>query len=71
MIGRRAFITLLGSAAAWPLAARARHPPVRASTEWLRICERKNIVIERRYALGQLDRLAYRPESGPGNGFGQ
>ena len=26
MIGRREFITLLGSVVAWPLAARAQHP---------------------------------------------
>src|SRR6516162_7182181 len=77
---RRAFITLLGGAAAWPLAVRAQQPgkvyrigflandpsiptqPVgQAFLDGLResgFIEGKNIVIERRFTEGRLDRYA-------------
>jgi putative ABC transport system substrate-binding protein len=79
-IGRREFILTLGSAAAWPLAARAQQagkinrigflandptiptePAGRAFLDGLResgFIEGKNIIIERRFAEGRLDRYA-------------
>jgi putative ABC transport system substrate-binding protein len=80
MMRRREFITLLGGAAAWPLAARAQQtgkiycigflandpaiptqPVGQAFLDGLRedgFIEGKNIVIERRFAEGRLDRYA-------------
>jgi len=77
---RREFITLLGGAAAWPLAARAQpagkiyrigflandptipaQPAGQAFLDGLResgFVEGKNIIIERRFAEGRLDRYA-------------
>src|SRR5260370_35989208 len=49
---RRDFITLVGSAAAWPLAARAQQRafPV--------LVEGQNVTLDYRWAEGQYDRLA-------------
>ena len=77
---RRAFITLLGGAAAWPLAARAQQggkiyrigflandraipsqPAGQAFLDGLResgFVEGKNVIIDRRFAEGTLDRYA-------------
>ena len=77
---RREFITLLGGAAAWPLAARAQQadkiyrigflandptiptqPAGQAFLDGLResgFIEGKNVIIERRFAEGRLDRYA-------------
>jgi hypothetical protein len=79
-VRRRAFITLLGGAAAWPLAARAQQtgkiyrigflandptipaqPAGQAFLDGLRengFIEGNNIIIERRFAEGRLDRYA-------------
>ncbi len=56
---RRDFITLVGSAAAWPLAARAQQRafPV--------LVEGQNVTLDYRWAEGQYDRLAgfwHRPD---------
>jgi putative ABC transport system substrate-binding protein len=74
-IGRREFITLLGAAAAWPLAARAQQPAkiprigiIDDSPIWnafrhglrdLGYLEGQNIAFEYRYAGGLPDRLAW------------
>jgi putative ABC transport system substrate-binding protein len=71
---RREFVTLIGSAAAWPLAARAQQPvkvprigiidnapiwdPFRAGLRGLGYIEGRNIAIEYRSAEGKPDRLA-------------
>jgi putative ABC transport system substrate-binding protein len=71
---RREFVTLIGSAAAWPLAARAQQPvkvprigiidnapiwdPFRAGLRGLGYIEGRNITIEYRSAEGKPDRLA-------------
>jgi putative ABC transport system substrate-binding protein len=73
---RREFITLLGGAAAWPLAARAQQPaktarigylafrsPIPADDAFLKglaelgWIEGQNIVIERRFAAGNVEQL--------------
>ena len=60
---RREFITLLGGAAAWPLAARAQQPATgdRISQEQrlkeTGYTEGQNVAIEYRWADGQNDRL--------------
>src|SRR6516162_7812276 len=83
MIGRRKLITLLGGAAAWPLAARAQQPgktyrigflandpaiPTQpagqAFLDGLRdsgFVESKNVMIDRRFGEGRLDRYAPPP----------
>src|SRR5215467_16007507 len=80
MMGRREFITLLGAAAAWPVAGNAQQagkiyrvgflandptiPAERAGQAFLDglrengFIEGKNIIIERRFAEGNLDRYA-------------
>src|SRR6266478_5569538 len=73
-MSRREFITLLGSAAAWPLAARAQQPakiprigiiddapmwqPFRQALRELGYIEGQNIAYEYRYSEGAPDRLA-------------
>jgi len=73
---RREFLTLLGGAAAWPLAARAQQPakaarigflafrsPITADDAFLKglrelgWVEGQNIIIERRFAAGNVDQL--------------
>jgi putative tryptophan/tyrosine transport system substrate-binding protein len=57
---RREFITLLGGAAAWPLAARAQQAGKAAFRQGLKeagYAEGQNIEIEYRAAEGQTDRL--------------
>src|SRR5258708_5562593 len=53
-VKRREFITLLGGAAAWPLAAIG---PAAGGLRALGYVEGQNIVIEQRYAAGSYDRV--------------
>jgi putative tryptophan/tyrosine transport system substrate-binding protein len=53
-VKRRQFITLIGGAAAWPLAARAQQPTMPV----IGFLNAKNVAIEYRWAEGQFDRQA-------------